>query len=112
MSALEDKDAIRELLAEYCFLLDSYRLKEFGRLFLDNGEWTSRNGGATGPAAIEAFMRQLVPEPGPGTGRKHFTANIIIRLNGDEAEVMSNFLVVRDTAAGPAIAVAGTYYDV
>jgi hypothetical protein len=111
MSALEDKDAIRELLAEYCFLLDSYRLKEFGELFLDNGVWTSRNGGATGPAAIEAFMRQLVPEPGPGTGRKHFTANIIIRLNGDEAEVMSNFLVVRDTSAGPAIAVAGTYHD-
>jgi hypothetical protein len=26
--------------------------------------------------------------------------------------VTSNFLVVRDTAAGPAIAVAGTYYDV
>jgi hypothetical protein len=110
MSALEDKDVIRELLAEYCFLLDSYRLKEFGELFLDNGVWMSRNGGATGPAAIEAFMRQLVP--GPGTGRKHFTANIIIRLNGDEAEVMSNFLVVRDTSAGPAIAVAGTYHDV
>ena len=28
------------------------------------------------------------------------------------AEVTSNFLVVRDTAAGPAIAVAGTYHEV
>ncbi len=112
MNAIEDKDAIRELLAEYCFLLDSYRLKEFGQLFLESGEWISRNGSATGPAGIEQFMRQLVPEPGPGTRRKHFTANIVIRLNGDLAEVTSNFLVVRDTGAGPAIAVAGTYHDV
>ena len=108
MSALEDKDAIRELLAEYCFLLDSYRLKEFGQLFVEAGEWISRNGSATGPAAIENFLRQLVPEPGPGTRRKHVTANIVIRLDGDQAEVRSNFLVVRDTSAGPAIAVAGT----
>ena len=110
MNTLEDKDAIRELLAEYCFLLDSYRLKEFGQLFLESGEWVSRNGSAAGPAGIEQFMRQLVPEPGPGTRRKHFTANIVIRLNGDLAEVTSNFLVVRDTGAGPAIAVAGTYH--
>jgi hypothetical protein len=112
MNALEDKDAIRELLAEYCFLLDSYRLKEFGQLFADDGEWISRNGSATGAADIEEFMRQLVPEPGPGTRRKHFTANIVVRLNGDHAEVTSNFLVVRDTSTGPAIAVAGTYQDV
>ena len=49
MSALEDKDAIRELLAEYCFLLDSYQLKELSQIFAEGGEWTSRNGGATGP---------------------------------------------------------------
>ena len=112
MTTLEDKDAIRELLAEYCFLLDSYRLKEFGQLFTEDGEWISRNGSGAGPAGIEKFMRELVPEPGPGTRRKHFTANIVIRLKGDSADVTSNFLVVRDTDAGPAIAVAGTYYDV
>ena len=37
MSALEDKDAIRELLAEYCFLLDSWQLKEFSQLFVESG---------------------------------------------------------------------------
>ena len=63
-------------------------------------------------ADIEKFMRQLVSEPGPGTTRKHFAANIVILHNGDHAEVTSNFLVVRDTSMGPAIAVAGTYHDV
>jgi len=48
----------------------------------------------------------------PGKRRKHFTANIIIDLTGDSATVISNFLVVRDSAVGPTIAVAGTYDDV
>src|ERR1700733_3298654 len=63
-------------------------------------------------ADIEKFMRQLVSEPGPGTTRKHVHANIVVLHNGGDAEVTSNFLVVRDTNMGPAIAVAGTYHDV
>ena len=112
MSGLEDKDAIRELLARYCFLLDSFRLSEFAALFTADGEWISRNGTAVGPEAIEKLLRGLVPEPAPGQRRKHFTANIIIDLAGDSATVVSNFLVVRDSEAGPAISVAGTYDDI
>jgi 3-phenylpropionate/cinnamic acid dioxygenase small subunit len=111
MSALEDNDAIRELLARYCFLLDSYKLKEFAALFTADGEWISRNGQAVGPEAIERLLRGLVPEPAPGKRRKHFTANILIDLAGDGAAVVSNFLVVRDSETGPVIAVAGTYDD-
>jgi hypothetical protein len=111
MNALADKDAIRELLAHYCFLLDGFHLTEFAALFTADGEWISRNGNATGPEAIERLLRGLVPEPAPGQRRKHFTANIIIDLAGDSATVISNFLVVRDSEAGPVIAVAGTYDD-
>jgi len=109
MSGLEDKDAIRELLARYCFLLDGFRLSEFAALFTVDGEWISRNGKAVGLEAIERLLRGLVPEPEPGKRRKHFTTNIIIDLAGDSATVVSNFLVVRDSEAGPLIAVAGTY---
>jgi hypothetical protein len=112
MSWLEDKDEIRELLARYCFLLDGYRLKQFAVLFTADGEWISRNGTAKGPAAIEELLCGLVPEPVPGKRRKHFTTNIIIELAGDRATVVSNFLVVRDSDAGPVISVAGTYDDV
>jgi len=111
LNALADKDAIRELLARYCFLLDGFRLNEFAALFAADGQWISRNGQATGPEAIERLLRGLVPEPAPGRRRKHFTANIIIELAGDHATVASNFLVVRDSETGPAIAVAGTYDD-
>jgi hypothetical protein len=108
---LEDKDAIRELLAHYCFWLDGYKLAEFAALFTADGEWLSRNGNATGPEAIEGLLRRLVPEPAPGKRRKHLTTNILIDLAGDSATVVSNFLVVRDSAAGPVISVAGTYDD-
>lgn len=111
MNKLEDKDAIRELLARYCFLLDGYRLSEFAELFTADGEWISRNGTAKGPEAIERLLRGLVPEPAPGKRRKHFTANIIAELAGDSATVVSNFLVVRDSENGPVVAVAGTYDD-
>jgi hypothetical protein len=111
LTALADKDAIRELLARYCFLLDGFRLGEFAALFTADGEWISRNGNATGSESIERLLRGLVPEPAPGKRRKHFTANIIIELAGDSATVISNFLVVRDSPTGPTIAVAGTYDD-
>lgn len=111
MSAADDKDDISELLARYCFLLDDYRLTEFAALFASNGTWVSRNGTATGPQAIEQLLRGLVPVPGPGTRRRHLTTNILIDLRGDAAAVRSYFLVVRDSAQGPAIAVAGRYED-
>ena len=111
LKALADKDAIRELLARYCFLLDGFRLGEFASLFTADGEWISRNGQATGPEDIERLLRGLVPEPAPGRRRKHFTANIVIDLAGERATVISNFLVVRDSETGPAVAVAGTYDD-
>jgi 3-phenylpropionate/cinnamic acid dioxygenase small subunit len=111
MSMIEDKDAIRELLARYCFLLDGYKLKEFAALFAADGAWISRNGNAEGPEAIERLLRGLVPEPAPGERRKHLTTNIIIDLAGDSATVVSNFLVVRDSETGPDISVAGTYDD-
>lgn len=106
------REAIRELLAQYCFLLDDHDLTAFAALFEQGGHWISRNGNANGPDAIAVLLSGLVPAPGPGTRRKHLTTNIVISLNGPVAQVKSNFLVIRDTAAGPAVAVAGTYRDI
>jgi uncharacterized protein (TIGR02246 family) len=108
---LQDREEIRELLARYCFLLDARDLGAFAQLFAEDGEWISRNGRAAGRAAIEALLDGLVPVPREGARRKHLTCNIVIELAGASAQVRSNFLVVRDSAAGPVIAVAGTYAD-
>ncbi|HEY4372332.1 MAG TPA: nuclear transport factor 2 family protein [Burkholderiales bacterium] len=108
MSDADHKDAIRELLAEYCFLLDGHQFAEFSRLFTADGDWLSRNGNASGPAAIEQLLSAMLP---PEAQRKHFTSNIVIKLDGAQATVRSNFMAVRQSPAGPAIAVAGTYED-
>src|SRR5262245_66197119 len=81
-TSLEDKEAIRELLSEYCFRMDDFRFAELGALFAENGEWIARYARARGPAEIAALMARNIPvEP----KRKHFIMNSLIRLAGDRA---------------------------
>jgi 3-phenylpropionate/cinnamic acid dioxygenase small subunit len=112
--ALEDREAIRELLAAYCFALDECRFEEFGALFAADAEWGPKRmpQKARGPAEIAELARSIVPLPGEGPKRRHLTTNIVIRLEGDRARVKSNFLMVRESEAGPLLALAGTYEDV
>jgi uncharacterized protein (TIGR02246 family) len=53
MSVLEDKDAIREVMAAYCHALDACRFADVASLFADDGIWTTDYGEAKGRAAIE-----------------------------------------------------------
>ncbi len=109
----EDKDAIRELLAEYCFRLDGCRFEEFGALFTETAEWGPKRmlRKARGPREIAELARGIVPVAGEGPARRHLTTNVVVRLSGDEALVKSNFLMVRESGAGPLLAIAGTYED-
>lgn len=113
-TAVEDREAIRELLAEYCFRLDECRFEEFGALFAEDAEWGPKRlpRKARGPAAIAALARSIVPAPGEGPRRRHLTTNIVVALEGDAARVKSNFVMVRESDAGPLLAIAGTYEDV
>jgi 3-phenylpropionate/cinnamic acid dioxygenase small subunit len=112
-TALEDREAIRELLAEYCFALDECRFDAMGALFTETAEWGPKRipRKAVGPREIAELARSIVPLPGEGPVRRHLTTNIVIRLEGDAAQVKSNFLMVRESAAGPMVAIAGTYLD-
>jgi 3-phenylpropionate/cinnamic acid dioxygenase small subunit len=110
----ENKDAIRELLADYCFRLDECRFDEFGALFTETAEWGPKRipEKARGPRAIAALARSIVPARGEGPARRHLTTNIVVRFAGpDEARVKSNFLMVRESESGPLLAIAGTYED-
>jgi uncharacterized protein (TIGR02246 family) len=110
MSAADDRDAIRELLATYCFHLDADAFEDMAALFTDDGVWETAFGTGTGRAGIVAQARDIA-----GTGarprRAHLTTNIVIGLQGDSARVRSNWTVVQNTGAGPAISSAGAYFD-
>jgi hypothetical protein len=115
-SALEEKDAIREVLAEYCFRLDGGRYDEMAALFAEDGTWDTAFGAATGRAAIAQQARDIRARAGDNRSRaNHQGTNIVIALAGDAAEVRSNWTVLqnspRGAAGGPKIGSGGAYAD-
>ncbi|MDR3539311.1 MAG: nuclear transport factor 2 family protein [Acetobacteraceae bacterium] len=105
-----DKDAIRELLAVYCFHLDDGAFEAMAALFTEDGVWETAFGTGTGRAGIVAQARGIA-----GTAhrprRVHLTTNIVITLDGDNAQVQSNWTLVQNTPSGPAIGSGGAYFD-
>ncbi len=111
-SALEEKDAIREVLADYCFRLDDGRFAEMAALFAENGTWDTAFGRATGRSAIAELARSLRDRAGDQRPRGiYLVTNIAIALDGASARVRSNWTVVQNSPEGPKIGSGGTYHD-
>ncbi len=115
-TALEEKDAIREVLAEYCFRLDGGRYDDMAALFTEDGTWDTAFGAATGRTAIAQQARDIRARAGDNRPRAvHLTTNIVIALDGDRAEVRSNWTVVQNSpdnsTGGPKIGSGGGYAD-
>jgi hypothetical protein len=106
-----EKNAIRELLATYCFHLDNYRFAEMAALFTEDGTWDTAFGKGTGRVGIVA-QAESISRRGPERPRRvHLTTNIVIALDGDTATVRSNWAVIQNTANGPSVGSAGAYED-
>jgi len=108
---LEAKDAIRELMATYAQALDACRFADVAACFAPDGEWSTDYGAARGPAEIEAFIRGIVPVKGEGPQRKHYITNIIIKVDGETASAVSDYLIVREAEGGLIPVMGGTYRD-
>jgi len=111
-SAIEEKDAIREVLAEYCFHLDGGRYDEMAALFALDGIWETDFGQGSGRAGIAAHARDIRARAGDNRPRAvHLTTNIVITLAGEAAEVRSNWTVVQNGPNGPVVSSGGGYLD-
>ena len=111
-SALEEKDAIREVLAAYCFRLDGGQFDEMGALFTEDGVWDTAFGAGTGRAGIAALARDIRARGGHDRPRGiHLVTNIVIELDGETATVRSNWTVVTNSSDGPKIGSGGGYLD-
>ena len=107
-SALEEKDAIREVLAEYCFRLDDGRFAEMAALFTENGTWDTAFGRATGRTAIAELARNIRAQAGDQRPRGiHLVTNIAITLDGASARVRSTGPLSRTARTGQRSAPAG-----
>lgn len=109
---LRDREAIRELLAVYCFRLDGGQHQEMAALFMEDGVWETAFGTGTGRAGIAAQLEKIAAlANGPRPRRAHLTTNIVIDLAGETASVMSNWTVIENSAHGPRISSGGAYHD-
>jgi len=111
-TAVEDKDAIREVLAEYCFRLDDGRFEEMTALFTEDGTWDTAFGKATGRAAIAELassLRTRAEQPRPRA--VHLVTNIAIALDGARAQVPLKWMVMQNSPQGPRIGSGGAYID-
>ncbi len=111
MSELAEKDAIREVMAEYCFRLDNDRFADMAALFTEDGTWDTAFGKGTGRAEIEALVRRIRDSATPRARAIHHVTNIVIKVEGTTAKCFSNWVTVQNSAQGPKIGSAGSYTD-
>jgi SnoaL-like domain len=110
--SLDDKDAIREVLAKYCTHGDNGRSKELAGPFTADGIWEGRMGRAEGRDAIEALVARINPPSAPGLVRYHIVTNSVVAIAGNTATVTSSFVMMRQAEQGPKIGAVGHYDDV
>ncbi len=118
IQAIEDRDAIRELCATYCFCVDTGRFDELA----DNGftddahcDFGLLDGGmpnmiSDGREQVRGFFKDVVPAM--LCDMSHTVHNQRIRLEGEEASGECYFeLTARDSSTGEAVVGAGRYFD-
>jgi SnoaL-like protein len=111
-TAIAEKDAIREVMAEYCFRLDGARYDDMAALFTEDGTWDTAFGKATGRKAIAGLARDIRVRAGDNRPRAvHLVTNIAIALDGQNAEARSNWTVVQNSPEGPKVGSGGAYAD-
>jgi uncharacterized protein (TIGR02246 family) len=82
-SALDEKDAIREVLAQYCFALDDGKFAEMAACFTEDGTWHTAFGKATGRKAIAEFAAGLrAHRPGPTPRATEHGTDVVVTLSG------------------------------
>jgi len=108
MGELEEKDAIRRLMAIYAQLLDAKRVAEWGELFTEDAVFAVWGRTWSGRAAIVEGIGGMQPEL-PG---KHVILTPVIDLLGaDRARAWTDLSAFATTKDGIGIATIGRYHD-
>ena len=107
-AALRDELAVKRTLAAYCHLCDDGDFAGLVELFVLDGSVAFDDDVVTGRDALMTWFANRQP---PQRRGKHLTMNIIVDVDGNCAEVVSDYLFLRlvDGVVTPAI--AGRYRD-
>jgi hypothetical protein len=111
---LEEKEAIHEIIANYCFYFDGGEFDKWVDLFTDDAVF---DGGALGLRVkkgkdmLRAFVKRFPLTDGIPM-MKHCVMNEIIKVNGDKATAKSYFVLFRSKGKGTLVnGLAGCYED-
>ncbi len=116
-SVLEEKDAIHETIANYCYHFDGGEFDKWLDLFTEDGIFDAGEtaGIHTGKEALRTFVDGVpgrIPMKDGMPLLKHCVMNEIIKVNGDEATAMSYIIVVRSKGESALVnGLAGRYED-
>jgi 3-phenylpropionate/cinnamic acid dioxygenase small subunit len=103
---MTDEEAIRQLVARFCQLLDDRRFKEWSDLFTEDGIFGAR----TSRAEILESISGGALARNPGLRRKHTVSNVVIQVTGDTAEAVCD-LVMFDLVEGGGCSIRLGRYD-
>jgi uncharacterized protein (TIGR02246 family) len=116
LQALEDREAIRDLLAEYRRALDEKDFDAYAELFGDDGEFVAD--GIEPARGREQILAMLAGLQATGAltqhagDDRHLVSNVEIELDGDRATVRSTWVyVTREADGGPLLRMVGHYAD-
>lgn len=109
-SVLEEKDAIRELMARYCFHFDNGEFDDWLTLFTDDGTFDlGKRGRMSGRDPLRKFL-QAIPLSNGLPMMKHCVMNSIVHVDGDRATARS-YVIVLQGGEALAVSIAGRYED-
>ena len=105
---MDDLEAIRRLIADYCFHTDVSDVDRLLELFTEDFDFTGVFGDFHGHDGMRALHARTADRP-KGTAR-HITTNTVIDLDGDTATARS-YILVLSVEQTVTIRFSGGYYD-
>jgi ketosteroid isomerase-like protein len=104
-TAGDDREAIRDLISNYCYFVDSGEFDRFVDLFTEDSVWESSEFGRyEGKAALHDFISKT-----PG-GLRHLTLNTVITLEGGDARAKSYFVLTNRADNSAAVTIVATAF--
>jgi len=98
----DDRDAIRELLALYCWYIDTGVAEEWADLYTEDGRFEGNGAPIVGREALRAFASTL------DSGSMHrMVTNEVIDVDDGDATCRSSILIT----SGGTIVMTGRVYD-
>ena len=111
LEKIESERELTRLVYNYCHGLDRKDVDLFLSIWHDDARYTTNSpfGNHIGKTQIKgALTEKMWPAFKHG---HHWTINLVIDINGDEARALSNFTFQGEGADGTAMMIAGTYHD-